>query len=122
MKIKKPLFVLILLVLCLSSATSSFAIDVKIDFDRTTDFGRYKTFCWQKVGTRNPLWIERIRAAVGSALTAKGWSQAESGSACDILSSPRHPSLRLPPARRVATSGLRHAQSRTLGAVYENVQ
>ena len=84
MKIKKPLFVLILLVLCLSSATSSFAIDVKIDFDRTTDFGRYKTFCWQKVGTRNPLWIERIRAAVRSALTAKGWSQAESGSACDI--------------------------------------
>jgi len=84
MKIKKPLFVLILLVLCSSSATSSFAIDVKIDFDRTTDFGRYKTFCWQKVGTRNPLWIERIRAAVGSALTAKGWSQAESGSACDI--------------------------------------
>src|SRR5262249_4309858 len=84
MKIKKPLFVLILLVLCSSSATSSFAIDVKIDFDRTTDFGRYKTFCWQKVGTRNPLWIERIRAAVGSALTAKGWSQVESGSACDV--------------------------------------
>src|SRR5215470_4721834 len=65
MKIKKPLFVLILLVLCLSSATSSFAIDVKIDFDRTTDFGRYKTFCWQKVGTRNPLWIERIRGSRG---------------------------------------------------------
>jgi len=84
MKIKKPLFVLILLVLCLSSATSSFAIDVKTDFDRTTDFGRYKTFCWQKVGTRNPLWIERIKSAVGSALTAKGWSQAESGSACDV--------------------------------------
>src|SRR5262245_15982141 len=82
MKIKKTLFVLILLVLCLSSATSSFAIDVKTDFDRSTDFRLYKTFYWQKVQTRNPLWIERIKAAVGSALTAKGWSHVESGSAC----------------------------------------
>ena len=84
MKIKKTLFVLILLVLCLSSATSSFAIDVKTDFDRSTDFRLYKTFCWQNVQTRNPLWIERIKAAVGSALTAKGWSHVESGSACDV--------------------------------------
>jgi uncharacterized protein DUF4136 len=84
MKTQKPLLVVILLVLCLSSATSSLAIDVKTDFDRRTDFGRYKTFCWQKVKTRNPLWIERIKAAVGSALTAKGWSQVESGSACDV--------------------------------------
>jgi hypothetical protein len=84
MKIKKPLFVLIPLLLCLSSAASSFAIDVKTDFDRGTDFGRYKTFCWQKVETRNPLWIERIKAAVNAALTAKGWSQAESSSACDV--------------------------------------
>jgi hypothetical protein len=84
MKTQKPLLVVILLVLCLSSATSSLAIDVKTDFDRKTGFGRYKTFCWQKVETRNPLWIERIKAAVGSALTAKGWSQVESGSACDV--------------------------------------
>jgi Domain of unknown function (DUF4136) len=84
METHKPLLVVILLVLCLSSATSSLAIDVKTDFDRKTGFGRYKTFCWQKVKTRNPLWIERIKAAVGSALTAKGWSQVESGSACDV--------------------------------------
>lgn len=85
MKIKKLLFLLSTAVLCcLSSATSSFAIDVKTDFDRATDFGRYKTFCWQKVETRNPLWIERIKAAVSSALTAKGWSQAESNSGCDV--------------------------------------
>ena len=84
MKSKKPVFLLIPLVLCLSSAASSFASDVKTDFDRATDFGRYKTFCWQKVETRNPLWIERIKAAVSSALTGKGWSQAESSSACDV--------------------------------------
>ena len=84
MKIKKVLFLLSAVVLCLSSAGSSYAIDLKTDFDRTTDFGRYKTFCWQKVETRNPLWVERIKTAVGSALTAKGWSQAESGSGCDV--------------------------------------
>ena len=84
MKIKKPLFVLIPLLLCLPSAAPSFAIDVKTDFDRGIDFGRYKTFCWQKVETRNPLWIERIKAAVNAALTAKGWSLAESSSACDV--------------------------------------
>ena len=82
-RIKNLLFLLSAVVLYLSVATSSLATDVKTDFDRATDFGRYKTFCWQKVETRNPLWIERIKAAVSSALTAKGWSQAESGSACD---------------------------------------
>ena len=84
MKIKKPLLAVILPVLCLSSAASSFAVEVKTDFDRAIDFGRYKTFCWQKVETQDPLWIERIKTAVSSALTAKGWSQAESGSACDV--------------------------------------
>ena len=81
---KKPPSVLILLVLCLSFATSSFAADVKTDFDRATDFGRYKTFCWQKVETKNPLWIERIKGAVSSALLEKGWTQAEPDSGCDV--------------------------------------
>jgi hypothetical protein len=81
MKIAKPLFVLIALVLCLPSA---FATEVKTDYDRAADFGRYKTFCWQKVETRNPLWIDRIKGAVSSALTAKGWNQAESGAGCDV--------------------------------------
>jgi hypothetical protein len=84
MKMKKSLFALILLVFCLSSATSSSATDFKTDHDRAADFGRYKTFCWQKVETKNPLWIERIKAAVSSALTAKGWSQAEPNSGCDV--------------------------------------
>lgn len=84
MKVKKSLFVLIPLVLCLSSATSSYGTDVKTDYDRAADFGRYKTFCWQKVETQNPLWIERIKSAVSSGLIAKGLSQGEAGSACDV--------------------------------------
>ena len=84
MKVNKAAFVLILILLCLCSSASSFAIDVKTDFDRAIDFGRYKTFCWQKVETKNPLLIERIKMAVSSALTAKGWTQAELTSGCDV--------------------------------------
>lgn len=84
MKFKKPQFILVPLFVCLFSAASSFAVDVKTDFDRAIDFGRYKSFCWQKVETKNPLLVERIKAAVGSALAAKGWTQAELASGCDV--------------------------------------
>ena len=84
MKIQKAVLTTVWLVLFLLSANAAFATDVKTDYDRATNFGRYKTFCWQKVETRNPLWIERIKGAVSSALTAKGWNQVESGSGCDV--------------------------------------
>lgn len=84
MKINKAGFVLVLFLLSLCSSASSFATDVKTDFDRAIDFGRYKTFCWQKVETKNALLIERIKVAVSSALTAKGWTQAEPTSGCDV--------------------------------------
>jgi len=84
MKINKPLFLLVSLALTLSSAAGSFATEVKTDYDRAADFGRYKTFCWQKVETKNPLWIERIKNTVGSALIEKGWTQAEPNSGCDV--------------------------------------
>lgn len=84
MKIQKVVFTAFSLAVFLLSARTALATEVKTDYDRAADFGRYKTFCWQKVETRNPLWIERIKGAVGSALTAKGWSQVESGSSCDV--------------------------------------
>lgn len=84
MKIQKVVFTVVSVVVFLLSAGTAFATDVKTDFDRAADFGRYKTFCWQKVETRNPLWIERIKGAVSSALTAKGWTQVESASGCDV--------------------------------------
>ena len=84
MKIQKAVFTGVSLVLFLLSAKTAFATEVKTDYDRAADFGRYKTFCWQKVETRNPLWIERIKGAVSSTLTAKGWNQVESGSGCDV--------------------------------------
>jgi len=84
MKMEKAVFICVASILSMLSPISSFAIDVKSDYDRAADFGRYKKYCWQKVETQNPLWIERIRTALNSALAAKGWSLTESGSACDI--------------------------------------
>ena len=56
--------------LCLVSA--SFGQQVKTDYDRNADFGQYKTYSWEKVNTQNDLWVDRIKTAVNSALTAKG--------------------------------------------------
>jgi Domain of unknown function (DUF4136) len=84
MKMQKAVFICVTGILSLLSPISSFATDVRSDYDRAADFGRYKKYCWQKVETQNPLWIERIKTALNSALAAKGWSQVESGSACDV--------------------------------------
>ena len=60
-------------------ATASFAQQVKTDFDRSADFSQYKTYSWEKVHTQNPLWVDRIKAAVNSALAGKGGTEVESG-------------------------------------------
>ena len=63
----------------LLTAMASSAQQVKTDFDRDTDFGHYKTYSWEKVQTQDPLWVDRIKEAVNSALAAKGWKQVDSG-------------------------------------------
>jgi hypothetical protein len=63
----------------LLAATASFAQQVKTDFDRSADFNQYKTYSWEKVQTQNPLWVDRIKGAVETALSAKGWTQVPSG-------------------------------------------
>jgi hypothetical protein len=63
----------------LLAATASFAQQVKTDYDRTADFNQYKTYSWQKVQSPDQLWVDRIKEAVNSALTAKGWTQVPSG-------------------------------------------
>src|ERR1700691_6311168 len=69
--------------LCFASA--SFAQQVKTDYDRNADFSQYKTYSWEKVNTQNDLLVYRIKAAVNSALTAKGWTQVESGGNVSIM-------------------------------------
>jgi hypothetical protein len=71
--------------IALMYATASFAQQVKTDYDRNADFGQYKTYSWEKVQTQNPLWVDRVKAAVNSALAAKGWTQVESGGNVSIV-------------------------------------
>ena len=60
-------------------AGASFAEQVKTDYARGTDFGKYKTYSWEKVQTKDPLVIDRIKNAVNASLRAKGLTQVESG-------------------------------------------
>jgi hypothetical protein len=60
-------------------AASLFASDVKTDYDRSANFNQYKTYSWDKVQTKDPLWVDRIKNAVDAALAAKGWTQVASG-------------------------------------------
>ena len=67
------------------SATASLAGQVKTDYDRKADFSRYKTYSWGNVHTQDPLWVDRIKGAVDSALAAKGWTQVESGGDISVM-------------------------------------
>ena len=69
----------------LSLAAASVAQEIKTDYDRKADFSQYKTFSFEKVETKDPLWVDRITTAVGAALTAKGLTQVESGGDIAII-------------------------------------
>jgi hypothetical protein len=64
---------------------ASFGQQVKTDYDHNANFGQYKTYSWEKVQTRDPLLVDRIKDAVGRVLTAKGWTQVDSGGDVSIV-------------------------------------
>jgi len=76
---------IILIGLALFLANALFAQQVKTDYDRTANFSQYKTYSWEKVQTPDPLWVDRIKAAVNGALAAKGWTLVESGGDISII-------------------------------------
>jgi len=82
-KFKGAVFVMIGIILL--SAAKSPAQQVKTDYDRSANFGRYKTYSWEQVKTTDPLDVDRIKAAVNVALTAKGWTHVESGGDVSIV-------------------------------------
>lgn len=63
----------------LSLVAGCLAQETKTDYDRNADFSRYKTFSFEKIETKDPLWVDRIAAAVGGTLTAKGLTQVATG-------------------------------------------
>jgi hypothetical protein len=71
--------------IALMLATAVYAQDVKTDYDRSADFTLYKTYSWEKVETQNQLWVGRIKDAVNSVLSAKGWVLTESGGDVAVL-------------------------------------
>ncbi len=60
-------------------ASASVAQQVKTDYDRSANFSQYKTYSWEKVQTKDQLWVDRIKEAVNTALAAKGLTPVESG-------------------------------------------
>jgi hypothetical protein len=77
MKVQNATFFSIAIFFALTA--SALAQQVKTDYDHNTNFGQYKTYSWEKVQTQDPLLVDRIKDAVNGVLTAKGWTQVESG-------------------------------------------
>jgi hypothetical protein len=61
------------------------AQQVKTDYDRSANFGQYKTYSWEQVKTKDALDVDRIKSAVNAALAAKGWTQVDSGGDVSIV-------------------------------------
>jgi len=83
MKLQRAVFVLMGMALLFAGALS--AQQVKTDYDRSANFGQYKTYSWEQVKTKDTLDVDRIKNAVNVALTAKGWTQVESGGDVSIV-------------------------------------
>src|SRR5277367_1203901 len=83
MKVQKAVFVLLAVMFVFAGKLS--ASQVKIDYDRSADFGQYKTYSWEQVKTQDPLNVERIKNAVNADLAAKGWTMVDSGGDVSIV-------------------------------------
>jgi len=78
MKVQKKTIALSIAMILLASVVSV-AQQVKTDFDRNANFAQYKTYSWSSVKTKDPLLVDRIKSAVNSTLTARGFTQVDSG-------------------------------------------
>src|SRR6202166_461419 len=83
MRVQNTVFVSLVTFFLLTAA--SFAQQVKTDYDHSANFGQYKTYSCEKVQTKDPLLVERIKEAVDAALAAKGWTQVDSGGDVSVV-------------------------------------
>jgi hypothetical protein len=65
--------------LCLAAAVCILFAKVTVDYNHAVDFSKYKTYSWMNVKAGDPLWPDRIKAAVDRQLASKGWSPTPSG-------------------------------------------
>jgi Domain of unknown function (DUF4136) len=71
--------------LTLVLAGSLLAQHVKTDYNHNANFSQYKTYSWEKVQTKDPLLVDRIKSAVNSALAAKGLTEVPSGGDVEVF-------------------------------------
>ena len=83
MKLQKVVFALLATMFLFAGRSS--AQQVKTGYDRSANFAQYKTYSWEQVRTKDALDVDRIKAAVNAALTAKGWTQVDSGGDVSIV-------------------------------------
>jgi len=75
---------LLLLLGLIIPGVSAFAQDVRYNFDRNTEFSRFKTYRWVELkGAKNPgdLLDKQIKAAFDAQLATKGFTKVEGDSA-----------------------------------------
>lgn len=61
------------------AGSCAFASNVRTDYDHNAKFENIHTYSWGKVKTSNPLYKDRVKAAVDKDLQAKGWQLVPSG-------------------------------------------
>jgi hypothetical protein len=72
--------------LLLVSVAAVHAQDVAVDFDRSVDFSRFKTYSWANgIPANNPLIDRQIRASIEEQLAAKGLRPVETGGDLNVL-------------------------------------
>jgi Domain of unknown function (DUF4136) len=83
MKLQRVWFVLMGMMFLIAGDVS--AQQVKTDYDRSANFGQYKTYSWEQVKTQDPLDVDRIKNSVNATLSAKGWTQVDSSGDVSIV-------------------------------------
>jgi hypothetical protein len=68
----------LLLLAAAVSVTCLFAKAIT-DYDHSVSFSKYHTYSWIGVNVQEPLWNERVKTAVDTQLTAKGWQKVDTG-------------------------------------------
>lgn len=82
MKIAKVTMIVMGILALVLVSSSLYAQDVKVDYDKTYDFSKLKTFN-AKIATSwgNPLGEKRVQDTVEAALIKKGWTKADEATA-----------------------------------------
>jgi hypothetical protein len=83
MKVQSAVFAVMAMLFVIAGNLS--AQQVKTDYDRSADFGQYKTYSWENVKTQDPLDVDRIKNSVNAALAAKGWTLTDSGGDASVM-------------------------------------